>query len=132
MIINSPAILNKKETELGVLIAVVEKQTTDKLVKEHLDELAFLAKTLDIKIRQTFVRNECHNDRHSPQRTGVRRTFVRTDSPAKTTNTCSHSNTGYNSPDVTPHYKPNNTRRVTHKCLYATNEHLYPPATRKE
>jgi GTP-binding protein HflX len=45
----------KKETELGVLIAVVEKQTTDKLVKEHLDELAFLAKTLDIKIRQTFV-----------------------------------------------------------------------------
>jgi GTP-binding protein HflX len=45
----------KKETELGVLIAVVEKQTPDKLVKEHLDELAFLAKTLDIKIRQTFV-----------------------------------------------------------------------------
>ncbi len=45
----------KKETELGVLIAVVEKQTHDKLVKEHLDELAFLAKTLDIKIRQTFV-----------------------------------------------------------------------------
>ena len=45
----------KKETELGVLIAVVEKQTTDKLVKEHLDELAFLAKTLDIKIRKTFV-----------------------------------------------------------------------------
>ena len=45
----------KKKTELGVLIAVVEKQTPDKLVKEHLDELAFLAKTLDIKIRQTFV-----------------------------------------------------------------------------
>ena len=45
----------KKETELGVLIAVVEKQTPDKLVKEHLDELAFLAKTLDINIRQTFV-----------------------------------------------------------------------------
>ncbi|MAJ50305.1 MAG: GTPase HflX [Flammeovirgaceae bacterium] len=45
----------KKETELGVLIAVVEKQTTDKLVKEHLDELAFLAKTLDIKVCQTFV-----------------------------------------------------------------------------
>jgi GTP-binding protein HflX len=45
----------KKETELGILIAVVEKQTPDKLVKEHLDELAFLAKTLDIKIRQTFV-----------------------------------------------------------------------------
>ena len=45
----------KKETELGVLIAVVEKQTPDKLVKEHLDELAFLAKTLDIKIRKTFV-----------------------------------------------------------------------------
>ena len=45
----------KKETELGVLIAVVEKQTHDKLVKEHLDELAFLAKTLDIKIRKTFV-----------------------------------------------------------------------------
>ena len=45
----------KKETELGVLIAVVEKQTRDKLVKEHLNELAFLAKTLDIKIRQTFV-----------------------------------------------------------------------------
>jgi len=45
----------KKEIELGVLIAVVEKQTPDKLVKEHLDELAFLAKTLDIKIRQTFV-----------------------------------------------------------------------------
>ena len=45
----------KKETELGVLIAVVEKKTPDKLVKEHLDELAFLAKTLDIKIRQTFV-----------------------------------------------------------------------------
>ena len=45
----------KKETELGVLIAVVEKQTPDKLVKEYLDELAFLAKTLDIKIRQTFV-----------------------------------------------------------------------------
>ncbi len=45
----------KKETELGVLIAVVEKQTPEKLVKEHLDELAFLAKTLDINIRQTFV-----------------------------------------------------------------------------
>ena len=45
----------KKETELGILIAVVEKQTPDKLVKEHLDELAFLAKTLDIKIRKTFV-----------------------------------------------------------------------------
>ena len=45
----------KKETELGVLIAVVEKQTPDKLVKEHLDELAFLAKTLDINIRQTFA-----------------------------------------------------------------------------
>jgi GTP-binding protein HflX len=45
----------KKETEQGILIAVVEKQTPDKLVKEHLDELAFLAKTLDIKIRQTFV-----------------------------------------------------------------------------
>ena len=45
----------KKETELGILIAVVEKKTTDKLVKEHLDELAFLAKTLDIKICQTFV-----------------------------------------------------------------------------
>ena len=45
----------KKETELGVLIAVVEKQTRDKLVKEHLNELAFLAKTLDINILQTFV-----------------------------------------------------------------------------
>ena len=45
----------KKETELGILIALVEKKTTDKLVKEHLDELAFLAKTLDIKICQTFV-----------------------------------------------------------------------------
>ena len=45
----------KKETELGVLIAVVEKQTRDKLVKEHLNELAFLAKTLDINILQTFA-----------------------------------------------------------------------------
>ena len=45
----------KKKTELGVLIAVVEKQTRDKLVKEHLNELAFLAKTLDINILQTFV-----------------------------------------------------------------------------
>ena len=43
-----------KEIELGVLIAVVEKQTTDKLVKEHLDEL-FFAQTLNIKVRQTFV-----------------------------------------------------------------------------
>ncbi len=45
----------KKETELGVLIAVVEKQTPDKLVKEHLDELAFLAKTLNINISRIFV-----------------------------------------------------------------------------
>jgi GTP-binding protein HflX len=45
----------KKETELGVLIAVVEKQTPDKLVKEHLDELAFLAKTLNINISRIFI-----------------------------------------------------------------------------
>ena len=45
----------KKKTELGVLIAVVEKQTPDKLVKEHLDELAFLAKTLNINISRIFV-----------------------------------------------------------------------------
>lgn len=77
------------------------------------------------KICRTFVRNECHNDFHSPHRTGVRRTFVRTDSPAKMTNTCSHSNTGYDSPDVTPHYKPNNTRRLTRRCLYCTTKHLF-------
>ena len=36
------------------------------------------------KICRTFVRNDCHKPRHSPHRTPVRRTFVRTDSPANT------------------------------------------------
>ena len=59
-----------KEIELGVLIAVVEKQTTDKLVKEHLDELAFLAQTLDIKVRQTFVQKIEHPDKKTYIRSG--------------------------------------------------------------
>ena len=59
-----------KEIELGVLIAVVEKQTTDKLVKEHLDELAFLAQTLNIKVRQTFVQKTEHPDKRTYIRSG--------------------------------------------------------------
>ena len=59
-----------KETKLGVLIAVVEKQTTDKLIKEHLDELAFLAQTLNIRARQTFVQKIEHPDKRTYVRSG--------------------------------------------------------------
>ena len=59
-----------KKTELGVLIAVVEKQATDKLVKEHLDELAFLAQTLNIKVRQTFVQKIERPDKRTYVRSG--------------------------------------------------------------
>lgn len=59
-----------KKTELGVLIAVVEKQTTDKLVKEHLDELAFLAQTLNIKVCQTFVQKIERPDKRTYVRSG--------------------------------------------------------------
>ncbi len=59
-----------KKTELGVLIAVVEKQATDKLVKEHLDELAFLAQTLNIKVCQTFVQKIERPDKRTYVRSG--------------------------------------------------------------
>jgi GTPase len=44
-----------KKIEKGILVTVAEKQAADRVIMEHLEELAFLAKTLDIDIQKTFI-----------------------------------------------------------------------------
>ena len=45
----------KKEEEYGVLVTVTPKSQSDEKTKEFLDELAFLAETIDIHIEKRFV-----------------------------------------------------------------------------
>ncbi|MDH5609970.1 MAG: GTPase HflX [Cyclobacteriaceae bacterium] len=49
--------------ERGILVAVTAKQQSDDIIKEHLDELEFLAKTMDIITEKTFVQKLEHPDR---------------------------------------------------------------------
>lgn len=47
--------LNDKGEEQAILIAVIEKFQKEETVKEHIDELAFLAATLGVNTQQTFT-----------------------------------------------------------------------------
>jgi GTP-binding protein HflX len=55
----------KKETERGVLVAVVPKFQQDEKTKEYLDELAFLALTLGLKIEKRFSQKLDHPERRT-------------------------------------------------------------------
>ncbi len=48
-------IKTKTQTEKAILVAVAEKGQDDRVVEEHLDELAFLAKTAHIKTIKAFT-----------------------------------------------------------------------------
>ncbi|NQW27843.1 MAG: GTPase HflX [Flammeovirgaceae bacterium] len=52
-----------KKIEKGILVTVAEKQAADRVIMEHLEELAFLAKTLDIDIQKTFIQKIEHPDK---------------------------------------------------------------------
>lgn len=52
----------KKINERGALVAVGSKGDADELIQEHLDELEFLAKTLDIDIEKSFIQKLEHPD----------------------------------------------------------------------
>lgn len=52
----------KKENEKGLLVAVGQKGDSDELIREHLDELEFLAQTLDIDIDTSFFQKLEHPD----------------------------------------------------------------------
>lgn len=52
----------KKHIESGVLVTVVEKGTSEHIIEEHLDELEFLAETLDIRTQKRFVQKLPHPD----------------------------------------------------------------------
>lgn len=45
----------KTENDTGILVTVVQKQENDFKIEEHLDELAFLAQTLNIDTKKSFV-----------------------------------------------------------------------------
>ncbi len=45
----------KKVVEKGILVAVADKRTRELTIQEYLDELAFLAKTLEIAVQKSFV-----------------------------------------------------------------------------
>ena len=47
--------ITKKNTEKAILVSVNEKQTSDELVNEHLDELEFLAETAGINTDARFT-----------------------------------------------------------------------------
>jgi len=55
----------KKETERGVLVAVAPKFQSDEKTKEYLDELAFLAQTLGLKIEKRFSQKLEHPERRT-------------------------------------------------------------------
>ena len=55
----------KKEQEYGVLVTVVPKFQSDDKTQEYMDELAFLAETLDIKTEMIFVQKLDHPDPRS-------------------------------------------------------------------
>jgi GTP-binding protein HflX len=52
----------KKENEKGILVALGQKGDADELIQEHLDELEFLAQTLDIDIKTSFIQKLEHPD----------------------------------------------------------------------
>ena len=52
-----------KKIEKGILVTVAEKQAADRVIMEHLEELAFLAKTLYIDIQKTFIQKIEHPDK---------------------------------------------------------------------
>lgn len=54
-----------KKNERGVIVAVPEKSTSELIIAEHMDELAFLAKTLSIDVEKTFVQRLDHPDRRT-------------------------------------------------------------------
>ncbi len=47
--------LNNKGEERAILIALIEKSQKEETVKEHIDELAFLASTLGVNTQHTFT-----------------------------------------------------------------------------
>ena len=51
-----------QEKERGILVTVVEKSQPQHLTDEHLDELAFLAATLGIKVEESFGQRLEHPD----------------------------------------------------------------------
>ncbi|MBV6645438.1 MAG: GTPase HflX [Cyclobacteriaceae bacterium] len=52
----------KKEKELGVLVSVATKGEDDSKIQEHLDELDFLAQTLNISTQKHFTQKLEHPD----------------------------------------------------------------------
>ncbi len=52
----------KKENEKGTLVALGGKGESDIILTEHLDELAFLASTLNIDTKNTFIQKLEHPD----------------------------------------------------------------------
>lgn len=55
----------KKEQEFGVLVTVVPKFQSEEKTKEYMDELAFLAKTLDIQTEMVFIQKLDYPDPRS-------------------------------------------------------------------
>ena len=56
-----------KVKERGVVVAVAEKNTSDERISEYLEELVFLAQTLDIDTDKRFVQKLDHPDPRRPQ-----------------------------------------------------------------
>ncbi|MFZ9045385.1 MAG: GTPase HflX [Cyclobacteriaceae bacterium] len=48
--------------ERSALVGVVEKATPDRIITEHMDELAFLAQTLTIDVEKSFIQKLEHPD----------------------------------------------------------------------
>jgi len=52
----------KKQAQTGVLVAVADKQERQERIEEYLDELEFLASTLNLKTTERFFQKLEHPD----------------------------------------------------------------------